>query len=139
MGMSHMYTSLAYALKKNIKLLKKGSNGFRELCDQISTKTKNFSGEQSDHQCHINFAMKKVAKMVSKHGHLHLVNSTMQDELHCFSKALSPDSGIKFETPIAHLIPRIPTALIISDSSLLACGGYSIRILVASLLSNGSS
>jgi hypothetical protein len=52
----------------------------------------------------------------------------MQDELNFFSKALLPDSGIKFETPIAHLIPRIPTALIISNSSLLACSGYSITL-----------
>ena len=127
MGLSahvHLYTSLAYALKNNTKLLKKGSSGFRELCDQISTKK--FSGKQSDHQRHIKFSMKKAAKMVSKHGHLYLVNSTMQDELNFFSKALLPDSGIKFETPIAHLIPRTPTptALIIGDSFLLACGGY---------------
>ena len=124
--MSHLYTSLAYALKNNTELLKKGSSGFRELCDQISTK--NFSGKQSVYQHHINFAMKKAAKIVSKHGHLYLVNSTMQYELNFFSKALSPDSGIKFETSIAHLIPRTPTALIIGDSSLLACGGYSITL-----------
>jgi hypothetical protein len=92
--MSHLYTSLAYALKNNIELLKIGSSGFREFC-----------GKQSDHQFHINFAMKKAAKMVSKHGHLYLVNSTMQDELIFFSKALLLDSRIKFETPIAHLIP----------------------------------
>ncbi len=36
--MSHLYTSLAYALKYNTKLLKKGSSVFRELCDQILTK-----------------------------------------------------------------------------------------------------
>jgi hypothetical protein len=41
---------------------------------------------------------------------------------------LNPDSGIKFETPIAHLIPRTPTASIIGDSSLLACGGYSVTL-----------
>jgi hypothetical protein len=107
--MSHLYTSLAYTLNNYTKLLKKGSSGFRKLCDQISTN--NFSGKQSDHQHRINFAMKKVAKMVSKHGHLYLVKSTMQDELNFFSKALSPDSGIKFEIPIAHLIPRTPTDL----------------------------
>ncbi len=44
------------------------------------------------------------------------------------SKALPLDSGIKFETPIAHLILRTPTALIIGDSSLLACSGYSITL-----------
>jgi hypothetical protein len=41
---------------------------------------------------------------------------------------LSPDSGIKFETPIAHLIPRTPTALIIGDSSLLAFSGHLITL-----------
>jgi hypothetical protein len=72
--------------------------------------------------------MKKAAEMISKHGQLYLVNSTMQDELNFFSKTLSPDSEIKFETPIAHLIPRIPIALIIGNSSLLACGGYLITL-----------
>jgi hypothetical protein len=42
--------------------------------------------------------------------------------------ALKPDSGIKFETPIAHLIPRIPTALILGDSLLLACSRYLITL-----------
>jgi hypothetical protein len=124
--MSHLYTSLAYALKNNTELLKKGSSGFRELCDQISTK--NLSGKQSNHQCHINFAMKKVAKMISKHGHLYLENSTMQDELNFFSKALLLDFGIKLEMPIAHLFPRTTTALIIGDSSLFVCGGGGLSI-----------
>ena len=66
--------------------------------------------------------------MINKHGHQYLVNRTMRDELTFLSQALSPDSGIKFETPIAHLIPRTPTASIIGDSSLLACGGYSITL-----------
>jgi hypothetical protein len=66
--MSHLYTSLAYALKNNTEILKKSSSGFRELCDQILSK--NFSGKQSDHHHHINFAIKKAAKMFSKHGHL---------------------------------------------------------------------
>jgi hypothetical protein len=41
---------------------------------------------------------------------------------------LSPNSGIKFETAIGHLIPCTPTASTIGDSSLLACGGYSIKL-----------
>ena len=44
------------------------------------------------------------------------------------AQALSPDSGIVFETSIAHIIPRIPTAQIIGDSSLQGCGGYSIKL-----------
>ncbi len=52
----------------------------------------------------------------------------MQEELSFIAGALKPDSGIKFETPIAHLIPRTPTASIVGDSSLLACGGFSITL-----------
>ena len=52
----------------------------------------------------------------------------MQEELNFLSSALLPESGIKFETSIAHLIPRIPTASIIGDSLLVACGGYSITL-----------
>ncbi len=66
--------------------------------------------------------------MVNRNNSTYLVNKTIQEELSFFADALKPDSGIKFETPIAHLIPRIPTASIIGDSSLLACGGYSITL-----------
>ncbi len=56
------------------------------------------------------------------------MNQTMREELSFIASALNPDSGIKFETPIAHLIPRTPTASIIDDSSLLACGGYLVTL-----------
>jgi hypothetical protein len=36
--MSYLYTSLAFALKSNTKLLEKSSSGFRELVRQITTK-----------------------------------------------------------------------------------------------------
>ncbi len=49
--MSHLYTSLVFALKSNTKLLEKSSKGFRDLVNQIRTKP--FLGKQSDHQCHI--------------------------------------------------------------------------------------
>jgi hypothetical protein len=74
--------------------------------------------------------MKMAAKMINKHGNLYLVNQTMRSELIFLSDALTPNSGIKFETPIAHLIPRVPTALIIRDSSLVACEGYSITLKI---------
>ena len=46
--MSHLYTSLAFALKSNAELLEKSSSGFRDLVKQITTKS--FSGKISDHQ-----------------------------------------------------------------------------------------
>ncbi len=65
--------------------------------------------------------------MVNSFGHKYLVNRTMRNVLNFISEALKPDSGIVFETPIAHLIPQIPTASIIGYSSLLSCGGYSTK------------
>ncbi len=49
----------------------------------------------------------------------------MREELNFIFDALKPDSGIVFKTPIAHLIPRIPMASIIGNSSLLSCSSYS--------------
>jgi hypothetical protein len=116
----------AFALKSNTEPIEKSSSGFRDLVKQITNKT--FSGKISDHQRHLNYAMKQAAKMVNKHGQQYLMKATMQDELNFIKKALSPNSSIKFQTAIGHLIPRTPTASIIGDSSLLACGGYSIEL-----------
>ena len=41
--MSHLYTSLVFALKSNTELLKESSSGFRDLVNPITTK--NFSGK----------------------------------------------------------------------------------------------
>jgi hypothetical protein len=48
----------------------------------------------------------------------------MREELEFISKALKPNLGKVFETLIAHLIPQIPMASNVGDSSLLSCGGY---------------
>jgi hypothetical protein len=95
---SHLYTSLSFALKSNTGLLEKSSSGFRDLVKQITNKT--FSGKILDHQCHLNYAMKQAAEMVNKHGQQYLVNATMQDKLNFIKKALSPNPGIKVETAI---------------------------------------
>jgi hypothetical protein len=124
--MSHLYTSLAFSLKNNAELLKKSSSGFKSLVKQI--KTKNSTGKQSDHPRHLKYAMKMAAKMINKHGNLYLVNQTMRSKLNFLSDALTPNLGIKFETPIAHLIPRVPTASIIGNSLVVACGSYSITL-----------
>ncbi len=57
--MSHLYTSLAYVLKNNKKLLKNCSKEFRELINQI--KQKQFFGKQTDLQCNVNSVMKRAA------------------------------------------------------------------------------
>ncbi len=99
---------------------------FRDLVSQI--KQNQFFGKQTNLQQNVNIVFKRAAKMVNNFGHKYLVNCTMREELNFISKALKPDSGIVFEMPITHLIPQIPTASIIGNSSLLSCGGYSTTL-----------
>jgi hypothetical protein len=66
--------------------------------------------------------------MVKKHPQLYLINHTMQEEMDFISQSLLQDLDIKFETPIAHLIPRTPTESIVGNSSILSYGGYSVTL-----------
>jgi hypothetical protein len=101
----------------------------KKLSDLVSQiEQKQFFGKQTDLQRNVNLVFKRAAKMVNNFGHKYLVNRTMRKELNFISEALKPDSGIVFKTPIARLIPRIPTASIIGDSSLLSYGGYSTTL-----------
>jgi hypothetical protein len=124
--MSHLYTSLAYSLKKNKQLLEECSSSFRDLVKQFERKS--IICKPANLQRHINFAMKSAARRVNRHNQLYPVNQTMREEITFIASALQPDSGIRFETPIAHLIPRTPTASVVGNSSLLACGGYLVTL-----------
>ncbi len=56
------------------------------------------------------------------------VYTTMRAEIEFFRDKLKPDSGIDWETPIAHIIPRTPFATTVGDSSLEGAGGFSIKL-----------
>jgi hypothetical protein len=61
--MSHVYTSLAYALKQNELLLKECSPKFRDIVSRIEMKQ--FSGNQREFAKELNFALKTASKMVN--------------------------------------------------------------------------
>jgi len=124
--MSHLYTSLAIALQTNKKLLEFTSQKFRDIVACIQKKQFTISTKNEIKE--INFAIKSAAKMVNHAKTLFPINESMREELDFIRQALDDDSDIKFETPIAFLIPRTPTALAFGNSSLLACGGYSIEL-----------
>ncbi len=117
--MSHIYTSLASALQNKKTLLEASLHKFRSLILQI--RRKHFVGNQADIAKEISFALKLAAKLVNNSKHLYSVNETMHEELEFIRQALDDDSGIKFETPIAFIIPRMPTACLFGESSLLSC------------------
>ncbi len=126
--MSHIYTSLAFALKQNKALLLACSPKFRKIVDKIQQKQ--FGGNHSEIAKELNFALKTTAKMVNSHKQVYINNGTMQAKIHFIRQALKEDTGIPFEMPIAFIIPRTPAASLFGDSSLLACGGYSTALQV---------
>ncbi len=52
----------------------------------------------------------------------------MRQEIDFFRKKLQPLSGITWETPIAHIIPQMPTVTAFGDNCLEGAGGYLISL-----------
>jgi hypothetical protein len=62
---------------------------------------------------------------------MHLISTTSTKpyyEIKFFCNKLKPYSGIKWETPIAHLIPQMPFVTTIGDSLLEGAGGFSTTL-----------
>jgi hypothetical protein len=124
--LSHMYASIAYALAENKRLLTESSQEFRDIIKSI--KSGSFHCSATDQNRHISFALKKAARMVHHAGYKFVINETMRQEIEFFRDKLQPASTILWETPIAHVIPRTPTATAFGDSCLKGAGGYSIEL-----------
>jgi hypothetical protein len=54
---------------------------------------------------HTSFAMKRTARLTHHSSYQYKINRTMRAEIDFFFNNLKPNSGIEWETPIAHLIP----------------------------------
>jgi len=124
--LSHLYTSIAHALSENTRLLNESSNEFRELVQKI--RKGNFNTPCKEQARHLSFTMKQAAKMVHHADFRYNINSSMRQEIEFFREALMPDSGVVWETPIALIVPRMPSATTMGDSSLEGAGGYSIGL-----------
>jgi len=121
--MSHVYTSLAYALKQNELLLKECSPKFCDIVSRIERKQ--FSGNQREFAKELKFTLKMASKMVNSHSQVYLIYQTLHEELKFTRQAFQENSKIPFEVPIAFIIPRTQMASLFGDSSLISCGGYS--------------
>jgi hypothetical protein len=124
--LTHLYASIAYALSENKHLLVDTSPEFCYI--SLSLKTGDFPCSAKDQIKHINFAMKKAAHLVHHAKFQYNINKTMRQEIEFFREKLLPESGIKWETPIAHIIPRMPTFTSFGDSCLEGAGGYCITL-----------
>jgi hypothetical protein len=77
--MSHIYTSLAFALKQNELLLQSCSPKFRDIVHKIEMKQ--FAGSQRKMARELNFALKMAATMINSHSQVYIINETMHEEL----------------------------------------------------------
>jgi hypothetical protein len=113
-------------LAKNKKLLKDSSPEFCSIC--FSLKMGDFPCLAKDQVKHINHAIKRVTRQVHHAKFEFNINKTMHQEIYFFCKKLLPESNIKWEIPIAHIIPRMPTLTSFGDSCLEGAGGYSTSL-----------
>ncbi len=124
--LSHLYLSIAYALSENKRLLTESS---KEFCDSVlAICTGAFGTHCKDLAQHTSIAMKRAVKLTHHASYLYNINKTMHYKIKFFHGKLKPDSGIKWEMPIAHLIPQTPFATTIGDSLLEGAGGFSITL-----------
>jgi hypothetical protein len=124
--LSHLYLSIAYALFKNKRLLTEPSAEIRDILLAIQANA--FVTPCKDLAQHTSFTMKHAAKLTHYASYQYNINKTMHYKIEFFRNKLKPDSGIEWEMPIAHLIPRTPFATTIGDSLLEGAGGFSTTL-----------
>ena len=125
--MSHFYTSIAFALAQNTIFLESASIEFRDLLRKIK-KGGYKPGTARDHDRIVRHAIKKASRMVHHSTRKYNIVPSMREEIDFFEQQLKPNSGIKWEAPIAFLIKRMPFASTFGDACLEAGGGYSIKL-----------
>ncbi len=102
--LSHLYLLIAYALFENKRLLTESSKEFCNIALAIHTGA--FVTPCKDLAQHTSFAMKHAEKLTHHASYQYNINQTMHYKIEFFCNKLKPDSGIEWETPIAHLLRR---------------------------------
>jgi len=118
--LSHLYTSIAAALKSNKSYLICTNSQFRAQIKIAKEEASDEVGEMKK-----TFAQAETARKVHNFKKKHFILPTMHDELYIIRTALSSDD-INNASPIAHLIPGIKDAEAHGDSSLDSAGGWSV-------------
>ncbi len=124
--LTHLYTSIAYALSQNKRFLAESSPEFQTLVKSL--RSGYFFCNVKDQIRHISFAIKWSAKLVHQSRYQYNITKSMRQEIDFFCKKLLPNSEICWESLIAHIIPRIPTFIAFGDSCLERTGGYSFSL-----------
>ncbi len=122
--LTHLYTSIAYALSENKKILEDSSPEFQTLIKSL--RSGYFFCNIKDQIRHISFAIKRSAKLVHQSCCQYNITKSMRLEIEFFREKLLPNSGICWESTIANIIPKMPTFITFGDSCLKGARGYSL-------------
>ena len=124
--MSHVYTSIAFALNVEHRHLICTSRDFRRLIKEIKqarTPADNSASCETQSR-RASFAHSKAASLVHRSRSKFRINPVLRRELSLIHQALTTP-WVSFEKPIGHAVDRDPSGKARSDSSLSAAGGYS--------------
>jgi hypothetical protein len=124
--LTHLYASIACALSENKRFLADSSPEFQTLIKSLHSGY--FFCNVKDQIHHMSFAIKWSAKLVHQSRCQYNITKSMRQKIEFFRKKIPPKSGIHWESPIAHIIPRMPTFITFGDSCLKGAGGYSLSL-----------
>jgi hypothetical protein len=124
--LTHLYASIAYALSESKRFLADSLPEFQTLIKSL--RSGYFFCNVKEQIRHISFAIKWSAKLVHQSRCQYNITKTMRQEIEFFREKLLPKSGICWESPIAHIISRMPTFTTFGDSCLKEAGGYSLSL-----------
>lgn len=116
--MTHIYSSLAFALRLANWDLVRSNAAFRHAIKQIKQAPPTPAGDMAK-----SYYQAETARKVHHSKRQFRIPAILRKELHLISQALC-DPTISKTCPIGHLILRTPLAHGFSDSSLRAAGGY---------------
>jgi hypothetical protein len=118
--LGQLYTSAAAALRHSHAHLISTSASFRALLRALRLTP----SDPSDSDAYRSFHTSDLARRLHHNPASYFINRTLRSELHLILDALMLPRA-SHACPIAHMVPRTPSAVIRGDSSLLAAGGYS--------------
>ena len=128
--MSQLYASVAYALTKNKQILASNSSEFNTLLKvvqgKLSFEVLGIDPETVSSNV-IKFAESKLAKMPHSSKQQYPIITSMKKELQVMMELLD-DATIQWESPIAHLVDRDPTAVSWTDACIFQTGGFNIKM-----------
>jgi hypothetical protein len=95
--LSHLYSSIAYAISKNKRLLTKSSAEFQDIV--LSIQTNAFVTPCKDFARHTSFAMKLAAELTHHASYQYNINRTMRYEIEFFRESSSLIQALNGKCP----------------------------------------